>query len=692
MKKTLLFILVALLPMVVNAYDAEIDGIYYNFSGNKAIVTYRNTDYNSYYGDVVIPSSVIYNSRTYSVTSIGSYAFNHCSDLTSVTIPNSVTNIDGFAFSGCSGLTTVTVPNSVTSIGNYAFYQCSGLTSVTIPNKVTSISNYAFSHCCGLTSIDIPGSVTSIGERAFAYCSGLTSVIIPESVTSIGGYAFSNCDDLTDVWCYAKRVPTTESNAFSGSSINSATLHVSAASVEAYRTSSPWRGFGTIVAIPNYILTYLVDDEVYKTYEIEYHTSITPEPAPIKEGHTFSGWSEIPETMPNHDVTVTGSFIPNNYILIYIVDDEVYKTYLVEYNTAITPEPMPAKRGMAFSGWGNVPSTMPAHDVILSGTYNGLEATKDSIIYQVADTLNNYASVVGNKNISGEAEILSIVEIDGFAYNVNNINDSAFDGCTNLTSVTIPNNVTSIGASAFKGCTSLTNFIIPESVTFIGNQAFDECQLFNVLIKCVTPPVTDGKTFFSEQSFYHTTLYIPIGSWKAYAFDNSWYQFINIRETATAEEQVSEQQAYTLMDASTFTYSVYDPVNDCIGTISSVGINEDNPNHSWQVIEVGGEHYLYNVGAKKFVVAANGSYSLSDEPISINMKNGDNGIILGTQAEKQWALVSNESMSVNQAIITGVFPLGETEEGVVIYNLSGQRLNEKQKGINIVGGKKVLVK
>lgn len=160
-----------------------------------------------------------------------------------------------------------------------------------------------------------------------------------------------------------------------------------------------------------------------------------------------------------------------------------------------------------------------------------------------------------------------------------------------------------------------------------------------------------------------------------------------------AEEEVSMQQAYTLMNANTFAYSVYDPVNDCIGTISSAGINEDNPNHSWQVIETGGSHYLYNVGAKKFAVASNGSYTLSDEATLINMENGDNGIILGAQANKQWALVCNESMSVDQSVITGISltPALSKGEGE-IYNLAGQRLNKMQKGINIVGSKKVLIK
>ena len=183
-----------------------------------------------------------------SVTSIGGAAFRGCSGLTSVTIPNSVTSIEWYAFSGCSGLTSVTIGNSVTSIGEEAFYLCSGLTSVTIGNSVTSIGNYAFEGCSGLTSVTIPNSVTSIGGCAFRGCSGLTSVNIGNSVERIAFGAFANCDELTDVYCYAEKVPSTNSDAYVDSYIEYATLHVPAASVEQYKATAPWSNFGTIVA------------------------------------------------------------------------------------------------------------------------------------------------------------------------------------------------------------------------------------------------------------------------------------------------------------------------------------------------------------------------------------------------------------------------------------------------------------
>ena len=145
--------------------------------------------------DVCIPSSI----DGYSVTSIGSYAFNHCSSLTSVTIPDSVTSISRGTFYYCSSLTNVTIPDSVTSIGEMAFDSCTSLTSVTIPDSVTSIGNQAFYRCASLTSFTIPNGITSIGEWTFCACSSLTSVTIPDGVTSIGSDAFRSCTSLTSV-------------------------------------------------------------------------------------------------------------------------------------------------------------------------------------------------------------------------------------------------------------------------------------------------------------------------------------------------------------------------------------------------------------------------------------------------------------------------------------------------------------
>lgn len=131
------------------------------------------------------------------VLRIGVSAFSDCSNLTSITIPDSVTSIGVCAFYHCSNLTSISIPDSVTCIDEHAFYYCSNLTSITIPDSAASIGRFAFYSCNNLTSIIIPDSVTSIGEHAFSWCDSLTSITIPDSVTSIGVGAFSYCAKLT---------------------------------------------------------------------------------------------------------------------------------------------------------------------------------------------------------------------------------------------------------------------------------------------------------------------------------------------------------------------------------------------------------------------------------------------------------------------------------------------------------------
>ena len=292
------------------AYDFQSGDLYYNITSDTTVeVTYQYYwSYDNYAGltTATIPETVTYNSTTYSVTSIGSYAFQDCSSsltsvtignsvtsigfgafrncfsLTSVTIGSSVTSIRDYVFDECSSLTSVTlnsndivskeytktlnmhhifgshveeyvIGDSVTSIGDYAFYDCSSLTSVTIGNSVTSIGGSAFYHCSSLTSVTIGNSLTSIGDEAFGWCSSLTSITIPNSVTSIGREAFYHCSSLTSI-TIPNSVTSIGYKAFMMTSLTSVTL--TGSTIESFCQSTTNKEL-------YYAELYYVDGEAY---------------------------------------------------------------------------------------------------------------------------------------------------------------------------------------------------------------------------------------------------------------------------------------------------------------------------------------------------------------------------------------------------------------------------------------------
>ena len=127
---------------------------------------------------------------------------------------------------------------------------------------------------------------------------------------------------------------------------------------------------------------------------------LTTEVSPTKDGYTFSGWNGLPPIMPAHDVTVSGSFTINKYTLTYKVDGLIHKTSNVEYETAITPEAEPIKEGYTFSGWSEVPATMPAKEVVITGSFT---INKYKLIYMVDDKTYKTIEVEYGASIAAES-------------------------------------------------------------------------------------------------------------------------------------------------------------------------------------------------------------------------------------------------------------------------------------------------
>lgn len=163
-----------------------------------------------------IKSEIMVNGTPVLIRNIAPNAFQNCSTLTSVTIPNGIITIGSHAFAA-SGLRTVTIPGSVSTINPNTFESCKNLSEVTLSENVTSIGTNAFNGCSGLEKIHFPESMANIDGFAFAACTKLKSIALPEGLKTIKAGTFSGCSNLVSVYIPSS-VATTEVNAFSGCS------------------------------------------------------------------------------------------------------------------------------------------------------------------------------------------------------------------------------------------------------------------------------------------------------------------------------------------------------------------------------------------------------------------------------------------------------------------------------------------
>ncbi len=480
MRKRLLILALALFAVLQTAWAYDFSAtspsghtLYYEIiSGTTNVgVVSPATDWNSYIaGDVVIPDTVTYNSVTYTVTELrtisGYYGtFSMCSDITSITIPNTVTTIGDLAFFNCTGLTSVTIPNSVTSIGLGAFFNVKHIiyngtatgspwealssqnnfvedgfvysdstktsllayigtsTNVTIPNSVTSIENYSFANCRGLNSVIIGDSVISIGIYAFADSRDLNSVVIGNSVTTIGSSAFLNCVGLNSVVI--------------GNSV----------------TSIGWSAFLNCVGL----------------------TSVT-----------------IPNSVTNIGSSSFGRCTNLDSVTI---GDGV---------TSI--------ENSAFYGCSALKSVSIPNSVTTIDTLTFAQCTSLSSV-TFGDSVTSIAYLAF-------AECVSLDSVN-IPNSVTSIEAGAFMNCPDLPSIIIGDGVSSIGGWAFYGCSGLTSVTIGNSVTSIEDSAFIGCSnLYEVISLAILPPQLGVDIFPTTY-----VLKVPCDSENSYSSNADWNQY-----------------------------------------------------------------------------------------------------------------------------------------------------------------------
>ena len=317
--------------------------------------------------------------------------------------------------------------------------------------------------------------------------------------------------------------------------------------------------------INKYVVTFKVGDEVIASDSLEYNTAIIAPEVPEREGHTFSGWGEVAETVPAHDVTYEGSFSVNSYLLTYMVDGEIYLQTTVEYGSAIVVPEAPTKEGYTFDGWSEVPETMPANDVIVTGTFTAEEQPEAEIIASgiCGDSLTWALTEEYELVIEGTGDMYDYsandvpwgdyrksIQAVFLSEEMTSIGDYAFSNCTKLAAIAIPESVTSIGYrafyrcsklatatiteysqltsigyAAFESCSKLTDITIPWGVTSIGEYAFFSCKkLSSITCYAATPPTIGGvSTFYSVDK--SIPVYVPDYAVEAYRSAKHWSEF-----------------------------------------------------------------------------------------------------------------------------------------------------------------------
>ena len=459
------------------------------------------------------------------LTTIGEFAFARCESLKEVSIPMNVTSIGRGAFSGCTGMTRFGHHTNcvITEIAEGQLSGCSSLDIVYVPRTVTTIGKNAYANCTNVREVNMYEGLKEIGESAFSGCTNLYSVTIPNSVETIGtsafkgsglitvtigsesssnlshvkSQAFANCTKLKEVNCLAKNVVNyTASDAFSGSSVASATLKVPFGYTANYKSKTPWSGFGNIIE-----KTYYADGMYYLLEFDELTASVGINP------NQYKGNLNIPEgvTYGGRDFVVTGigwrAFADNTELNTVVipatvtsVGDEAFKGCTgLSWDIYSYAEEAPVGSDNVFSGvdiskmtlfvpYGSKTKYKPHAPWNSFGDIEEMGLNINDIYYYLNDKKSTAEVTVKPGQYSGAVDIPKSITSNGKEYTVTTIGGNAFETCAGLTSVTIPESVITIGKNAFKDCTGLTSVTLPEELVTISPYAFAGCTGLTTMV------------------------------------------------------------------------------------------------------------------------------------------------------------------------------------------------------------------
>ena len=466
-------------------FMAKVGDFYYGFlrSDQTASVMWpnqTNPDPKRYVGDIVVPASVTYNDTIYTVVDI----------------------ID--AFSGCTNLTSVTIPNTVTCIDG-AFEKCTKLKSVNLPPNITRIGVNTFSECSSLKSITIPENVKYIGQKAFYMCDSLEITMLPKTPPTLQRYGYS----------YYLMLPLT------------IPIYVPCGSMEAYMASD-WSHYN-LQDMPNsFSVNIISSDSLIGEVTSEWVSNSACNPilsmtATPMWGSRFVQWNDGNTTNPRtvnltSDTSFTAIFAKNP-IIHFSYDTTMGKvvgdtTLAYDASGNVTFEAV-SNYGYHFVRWSDGNTTNPrtiflSHDITLTAEFtidkNGICGKNDQLSW-------GYEDKTKTLRIDGSGELT-----ENYTYGI--------EAPTQMLNLIIGNEVTAIGDSAFYAMTTMRHLSIGSNIASIGNYAFAECKNYDdITCYATTVPTINATTFANIGNKYYIYLYVPEDYQRAYKRDTYWSAF-----------------------------------------------------------------------------------------------------------------------------------------------------------------------
>lgn len=533
-----------LLPKSVTSID---DRAFSSCHSLNKVVIYENSvktigmaafEYCSSLADIVLPEGVTTIARSAfwgcsslsridlpeGVTTIGHSAFYGCEKLSSVKLPNSLTTIEGFAFSGCNGL-TITIPDNVESMSMLTFYFCTKLSEINIPKKITAINNATFSGCVSLRNMIIPDNIQSIGGRAFEYCSHLT-MTIPETVTSIGSQAFRNNADLSIAMsgnlldnalfsdCENLRITLSNGSTFIKESalINCSGLieiHIpnSVSSIGAH-------AFYGCTNLKNIIIPNKVTSIEERTFYFckGLVSVVIPNSVKSIEYEAFNGCSALKSIV-----------LPEGMTLIK-------KWTFADCSSLVDvtlPSTMTTLEYGAFENCTSLRSvTIPNSVNTVDAPFYGCSSLSDikvpDYLYETSifsgTGITDITVPEGTTVVGSFADCTKLASIT-FPEGIKALTD--FSGCSSLRAIDIPDGVSVIGSALFRGCVNLTKVTIPNSVVSLEWFAFSDCSsLTRITIPNHIATISSG-AFSGCSLLTNVTLGSGVASIEDIAFHNA---------------------------------------------------------------------------------------------------------------------------------------------------------------------------